>query len=79
MSDERVGQRARSAEVQILEDRHPPDHSVAANPEMRGNELRGMRRVSALCATMLEHVYAATFEVEAADVRVALPRPAPWW
>jgi hypothetical protein len=41
------------------------------------NELRGMRRVSALCATMLEHVYAATFEVEAADVRVALPRPAP--
>jgi len=50
------------------------EHTAALACE---NELRGMRRVVALCATMLEHVYAATFEVEAADVRVALPRPAP--
>jgi hypothetical protein len=39
-------------------------------------ELRGMRRASAACATMLEHVYAATFGVEAADVRAGLPRVA---
>jgi hypothetical protein len=39
------------------------------------NEVRGMRRLVVQCEAMLEHVYAATFEVDAADVRVTLPRP----
>ena len=39
-------------------------------------ELRGMRRASTDCAALLEHVYAATFDVEPSNVLVALPRPA---
>lgn len=39
-------------------------------------ELRGLRRASTDCAALLEHVYAATFDVEPSNVLVALPRPA---
>ena len=38
-------------------------------------ELSGMRRASTDCAALLEHVYAATFDVEPSNVLVALPRP----
>jgi hypothetical protein len=38
-------------------------------------EVKGMRRMSAYCSSMLEFVYAATFNVDPTDVLVSLPRP----
>jgi hypothetical protein len=41
----------------------------------KGIEVKGMRRMSAYCSSMLEFVYAATFNVDPTDVLVSLPRP----
>ena len=38
-------------------------------------EVKGMHRMSAYCSSMLEFVYAATFNVDPTDVLVSLPRP----
>ena len=39
-------------------------------------QVQGMRRLSAICTLMLEHVYACTFQIEETDVKILLPRPA---